>query len=261
MDYSNQIFRDRRFARANFRFFAALLTAAVGFSSQSLWAANGPPESAGGLEAETPAEKTSKAEQQKKIAALVEQLGDKDYFVRQKAQEELSRMGFEAFEALTAAATNDDLEIATRAKYLLKLMRVEWTDATDPPEVKRLLKGYEMLDAENREERIHALAALPDGKATPALCRLARFEKSNVLSKRAALELMQSTPDGEPPSAQRANLIRKISRPRRPARRAMDQRLAAAGARSASGDGRIQKAHRRRNADAAADPRRNQPRI
>jgi tetratricopeptide (TPR) repeat protein len=159
--------------------------------------------------AENPAENTAKSEQQKKIAVLILELGDKDYFVRQKAQEELSTMGFDAYEALNAAATNDDLEISTRVNYLLKLMRVEWTAPSDPQEVKRILKGYEMLDPPNREERIQSLAALPDGKAFAALCRLARYEKTNTLSKRAALALMQSTPGGAPPSGQNVSVIRK----------------------------------------------------
>jgi tetratricopeptide (TPR) repeat protein len=191
---------------------AAWLIVSIAFlpTWRALSAGNVPPEPGGAAEsAESSTEKTAKAEQHKKIAALIEQMGDKDYFVRQKAQEDLAGMSFEAFEQLNAATTNDDLEIATRAKYLIKLMRVEWTTPADPPEVKRLLKSYEMLDAENREGRIRDLAALPDGKSIPALCRLARYEKSNVLSKRAALELMQSTSNGEPPTAQRVNLIRK----------------------------------------------------
>ena len=176
---------------------AALLGLAIVFAARSLAAANVPPDPVGASDsADDPAEKAAKADLQKKIAALVEQLGDKDYFLREKAQEELSNMGFEAFEALSAAAANDDLEIATRAKYLLKLMRVQWSTAADPPEVKRLLQGYEMLDPETREERIRALAALPDGQAVPAFCRLAQYEKSNLLSKRAALELMQSASGG-----------------------------------------------------------------
>src|SRR3972149_5782572 len=66
---------------------------------------------------------THEPSQQEQIAKLIDQLGDKDYFVRQRAQDELSRLGFEAFDALMAATTNDDLEIASRAKYLLRLMR------------------------------------------------------------------------------------------------------------------------------------------
>jgi tetratricopeptide (TPR) repeat protein len=196
---------------------AALIAIVLGLAHQVV-AANVSPDVAASDSVETATEKTAKAEQQQKIAALVAQLGDKDYFVRQKAQEELTTFGFEAFEALNAATTADDLEIATRAKYLLKLMRVEWTTAADPPEVRRLLKGYEMLDADNRQMRIKELAAMPDGKATAALCRLARYEKSDVLSKWAALDLIQSTPNGEPPGPQRANLVRKnIERGSRPA--------------------------------------------
>jgi tetratricopeptide (TPR) repeat protein len=156
------------------------------------------------------AENPAKLDQQKKIAALILQLGDSDYFVRQKAQDELSTMGFDAYEALNAAVSNDDLEISTRANYLLKLMRVEWTEPSDSREVKRILKGYEMLDPSNRQSRIHSLAVVPDGKAFPALCRLARYEKTNLLSKQAAMALLKSTPEGAPPSGQNVNAIRKV---------------------------------------------------
>ena len=74
------------------------------------------------------------------IDKLIEQLGDEDYYVRQRAQDELARLGFEAFDDLTAATTHEDLEIAARAKYLLRLMRVEWTVKSDPPEVQKLLR-------------------------------------------------------------------------------------------------------------------------
>jgi len=50
-----------------------------------------------------------------RIAKLIRQLGDKDYYVRQRAQEELARTGFEAFDALSTATTDEDLEIASRA--------------------------------------------------------------------------------------------------------------------------------------------------
>ena len=65
-------------------------------------------------------------------------------------------------------------------------MRVEWTAASDPPEVKRCLRDYELQDSQVREARMQALADLPDGQGTAALCRLVRFEKSAVLSKYAA---------------------------------------------------------------------------
>ena len=113
----------------------------------------------------------------KQIAKLIRQLGDNDYYVRQRAQDELARMGFDAFDALSAATGDEDLEIASRAKYLLRLMRVEWTTENDPPEVKRCLHGYESEDERSRESKMQALASLPHGQGTAALCRLVRFEQ------------------------------------------------------------------------------------
>ena len=77
-------------------------------------------------------------------------------------------MGFEAFDALSAATTHEDLEIASRAKYLLRLMRVEWTTDNDPPEVKACLHGYEFEDERSRETKMQALASLPDGQGAAA---------------------------------------------------------------------------------------------
>ncbi len=146
---------------------------------------------------------------QEQVAKLIEELGDKDYYVRQRAQNELARWGFEAFDALAAATTHDDLEIASRAKYLLRLMRVEWTAKNDPPEVKKLLRDYELLPEEARRARMHALAVMPEGKGISALCRLIRFEKSDVLSKIAAIELLRSSANNEPPKGARAETIRQ----------------------------------------------------
>jgi tetratricopeptide (TPR) repeat protein len=124
------------------------------------------------------------------VNEFVQQLGDKDYYVRQRAQENLARQGFEAFDALSAAAENPDLEIASRAKYLLRLMRVEWTVESDSAEVKRYLRNYELDDAKARVAKMRTLAGLPNAEGTAALCRLVRFEKSSLLSKAAAVALL-----------------------------------------------------------------------
>ena len=143
------------------------------------------------------------------INRLIKQLGDKDYYVRQRAQDELARLGFEAFDALNAATTNEDLEIASRAKYLLRLMRVEWTADSDPPEVKRCLHDYEFEDRAAREAKMRALAALPGGQGIVALCRLVRFEKSLLLSKSAAVALLSSQINADPPGAAVIEAVRK----------------------------------------------------
>ncbi|MEN6457311.1 MAG: hypothetical protein ABFC63_00055 [Thermoguttaceae bacterium] len=154
------------------------------------------------------AQPTAKTE---KIDKLIRQLGDKDYYVRQRAQDELARLGFDAFEALSAATTDPDPEIASRAKYLLRLTRMEWTTENDPPEVKRCLRDYESLDVRVRQVRMLSLAAMPGGKGTAALCRLVRFEKSSLLSKAAAIALLTQDRD-QTPDAGQVETIRKTLR-------------------------------------------------
>ncbi|MDY0167098.1 MAG: tetratricopeptide repeat protein [Thermoguttaceae bacterium] len=133
------------------------------------------------------------------IADLIEQLGDTDYYTRQKAQDELARLGFEAFDALSAATTHEDLEIAARARYLLRLMQVEWTREGDPPQVRTLLDDYGWQQPEDRRDRIEKLARLPDGAGTAALCRIVRFEQSGEMSKLAAIELLSAYVAGKSP--------------------------------------------------------------
>ena len=118
-----------------------------------------PGQVAAAVEEPKPAAPASKAPaSSEQIAKLVRQLGDKDYYVRQRAQDELARLGLDAIEALEAATTDEDAEIAARARYLLRLMRVEWTMESDPAEVKKCLRDYENMDARSREARMRMLA-------------------------------------------------------------------------------------------------------
>jgi tetratricopeptide (TPR) repeat protein len=136
----------------------------------------------------SPAEPTQRARQ------LVQQLGDNDYNVRQRAQDELAKLGFAAFDLLSEAADSDDLEVATRAKYLLHLMRVQWTREDDPPAVKTQLEGYDSLSLDERMARMQKLAAMREAAGVPALCRLVRYELSPMLSKSAAVAILNREP-------------------------------------------------------------------
>ena len=197
-----------------------------------------------------------------RINRLIKQLGDKDYYVRQRAQDELARLGFEAFDALNAATTNEDLEIASRAKYLLRLMRVEWTAESDPPEVKRCLHDYEFEDPRSREAKMRALAALPDGQGIAALCRLVRFEKSLLLSKSAAVALLSSQIDRRPAQRRRDRNGAQESGRLQAAGRRVAVGVDAAGQRARSGHGRVDQADRRRaEAGSARRPTRPAPEI
>ena len=126
-----------------------------------------------------------------RIANLIEQLGDPEYARRERAQQELARLGFAAFDALSEAESHDDIEIASRARYLTSLVRVDWTRDDDPPQVKELLKNYELLAVQDRKSRMAQLAELPDEVSLPRLCRIVRFEQLQKLSKEAALLIIK----------------------------------------------------------------------
>ena len=126
------------------------------------------------------------------IQRLIEALGDANYFVRQKAESELRKIGFAAVDALTAAGDHDDMEIAMRARRLLAAIRNNWVVPGESPLVSPLLANYEAQDDCSREVRILQLIALPEKQGIPAVCRIIRYERSLLLAKTAALGLLQA---------------------------------------------------------------------
>jgi len=153
-----------------------------------------------------------------KIDRLIEQLGDEEYSVRERAQKELAELGFDAYEALQAATTHEDLEIAARARYLLLLIPAQWSIENEPEEVRRWLTYYQSRSEEVRIEVLKVLARLPEGIGVPALCRLVRFEKSTPWSKLAAAVLLDWEPvDGEGRARWAKALREHLGRSRRPA--------------------------------------------
>lgn len=138
-----------------------------------------------------------------RIHTLVEQLGAPDYAARDKAQAELSRLGLEAFDALHQAQNNDDIEIALRARYLVRSMNVNWALGSDSPDVQKVLKLYGDQNAPERKSRMDRLNSLDDGQGLPALCRLVRFEPDNLLSKHAAILILLRPETTDPAAAKK----------------------------------------------------------
>jgi tetratricopeptide (TPR) repeat protein len=99
-------------------------------------------------------------------------------------------LGLAVFDALLEAQHHRDIEVARRARYLLRGMPVEWSVDTDPQEVRSLLRNYGQQGRDERLSRIEHLANLKDSLGTEALCRIMRYEADVVLSKQAALQLM-----------------------------------------------------------------------
>ena len=150
-------------------------------------------------------------EQAKRVAELIAQLGDDDFFARERAQQDLAEIGFEAFDALSDAAEyNDDIEIRLRAGYLVRMMRLSTLLDSDPSEVKAILSEYENRGEAERMELIKRVAALSDDKGLAVLCRMVRFERSTVLSKFAAAAVIgQRWPSDAAAAERRADTIRR----------------------------------------------------
>ena len=96
------------------------------------------------------------------IDSLIEQLGDADFTSREFAQSKLREMGLIAFDQLHEAQTHNDIEVAKRAKYLIRSLQVQWALRTDAPEVRRLLAKYEDNNPTGRRSLMEQLASLPE---------------------------------------------------------------------------------------------------
>ena len=144
-----------------------------------------------------------------RVAELIQQLGAEEFATREKAQAELGELGLEAFDALHAAQNDNDPEIALRARHLVRSMNVRWFQDSDSPDAVKILRGYGEQTSEERRNRMDQLARLESPQGVPALCRLARFETIDVLSKAAALKVMEQPAIEEP--AARDELAKTIT--------------------------------------------------
>jgi tetratricopeptide (TPR) repeat protein len=125
-----------------------------------------------------------------RIDRLIEQLGDPRFTVRERAQQELAEIGGAAFDALTAAQGHRDLEVVARARLLVQSMRIEVGRDTDTEEIRKLLADYDAQTDAERRRRISVLAAKSQSEGLAPLCRVVRYERSVMLSKQAAVMVM-----------------------------------------------------------------------
>lgn len=137
---------------------------------------------------------TADSDVQRTVLALIRQLGDEQYAVRRRAEEDLIRLGPDAFDQLKLAEDSADLEVAERARYIVQRMRVDWARPEDSAEVRRIFNRYGDLAEAERNKRITRLAELKDGEGLPGLCRVARLEPSPQVARRAALAILKRKP-------------------------------------------------------------------
>jgi hypothetical protein len=125
------------------------------------------------------------------IDGLIRQLGDPRYTTRRAAASQLRQIGAEAFDALHAATDDADPEVAASARYLLRQIAVRWVQSDDAPAVRVALRDYDRQSENNRLRRVQELARLADGDGVAGLCRIARFDRSPLVSRTAALAIIR----------------------------------------------------------------------
>jgi tetratricopeptide (TPR) repeat protein len=124
------------------------------------------------------------------ISDLINDLGHGNFRIRVSAQQSLEKIGLPAYEQLRRALDHPNVQIARSAEYLLKSQNVIWWLETDSSEVRLRLEDYSSLDINNRITRLLDLGTLGTEDALLALCRIAKFESSEVCSRAAALSFL-----------------------------------------------------------------------
>lgn len=137
----------------------------------------------------------TRVEKQAHIAQLIDQLGDRNYHRRVAAQWALQELGLAAFEQLRAATKSKNIQIANAADYIIQSQNIVWWLETDSVDVRSFLNDYGALDEDDRNDRIRQLEAANSADALLALCRVARYERHDFLSKEAALALLSNVSD------------------------------------------------------------------
>jgi len=128
---------------------------------------------------------------QDRIQSLIRELGNPKYSARRAAAAELRQIGAEAFDSLHAATESNDPEVAASANYLLRQIAVHWVQADDPPTVRAILRQYAQEAEAARLQSVEQLTKLPRGIGTAALCRIARFDRSPLVSRAAAVAIIR----------------------------------------------------------------------
>lgn len=136
------------------------------------------------------------------VAALVAQLGDADYAMRETAATRLASLGAAAADALLAAAeTSDDIEVALRTRWLVRELpaaSLAIGRPGDPPAVAALLGKLAGGSAAGRGGILHRLLRLDEDAGIEPLARIVRLDRSAAGSRTAAALLVDEWQPGDP---------------------------------------------------------------
>lgn len=137
---------------------------------------------------ETNADSNSDPEE---IQRLILQLGARNYSQRKYAESVLREMGHVAIDQLIEAQYASSPEISLAAQQLLGRLEIRWTAPDDPPITAEIMRDYENKSSEDRQETATWLAELHDGAGFDVAARIVRYDRSDLVAKHAALELIK----------------------------------------------------------------------
>ncbi|MCA9213935.1 MAG: hypothetical protein KDB27_12775, partial [Planctomycetales bacterium] len=160
---------------------------------------------------------------QAEIESLVLQLGDEHYIRRDQARARLVELGSIAFDALYVGTLNDDTEIKLQSAAILRGIEIELLHQEDSAEVRRELLRFDSISGAAKLDVIDRLAAFSDDVGRAALCRIARYDRSEFFSKMAALAVFETERPMTPERALR--LIQTIEKELGPSKRTASEWL------------------------------------
>jgi hypothetical protein len=127
-------------------------------------------------------------------AKLIAQLADPQYALRRDAAWRLLEAGPRVSDALRTAQTGADPELAAASARLVEQLTPQWTKFDASPTIKAAMQRYAKLDATGRYNIVRELLDEPTA-ALGALCRIARFEPSPLVSRLAAAAIIGELED------------------------------------------------------------------
>ena len=144
--------------------------------------------------------------QEADVLSLIADLGSDKFVVRERARRTLMAEGQRTIDALWDAKRSADPEIRVSIDALLRRITPPLDSRSAPPQVRQLLQEYHLEPIRKRKTRIDRLAQLPGNLAVPPLCRLVKYEPSELLSDFAAVCLIRK----KWPASIRADLADQI---------------------------------------------------
>ena len=126
-----------------------------------------------------------------RIKRLIAQLGSNTYEKRKLAQVKLREEGQAAIDFLIEAQYSETPEISFAVQQILGELSIVWAREDDPQIAVEVMRDYDQQPTDERNQRGTWLAQLEDGKGIATLARLIRYERSDLVAKRAAVSLMR----------------------------------------------------------------------